>query len=413
MAFAARWRATGAPLYLSTAAGALALSLAGEENHSFDGEGRLVGAWQNRITYRRALDNRILAKWLDPARPARRLRRFLEAGERRALLESVYARAAAVREGLDAGALELPRAADPADVAGVRAWLERVAKWDWARLEAEAARFAAVYKPIPILPPDQYLSLVVQPTEGCSYNECSFCTFYRDRPFRIKTLAAFEQHVEGVLRFVGRGIALRRGLFLADANAVVIAQERLLPMLELLRARVPALAERIFAFVSAPDALRKSPADFAALRARGLRRVYVGVETGHDPLRAFLRKQGTAADVRRAVESIKAGGVAVGLILMVGIGGEPFRDAQRAGSVALLETLPLDAQDIIYLSPFVSEGDSPYDADMRALEAATGLPALDEEAIRAEEERFKRALQPLARRTGARISHYDLREFVY
>jgi radical SAM superfamily enzyme YgiQ (UPF0313 family) len=68
-----------------------------------------------------------------------------------------------------------------------RAWLSHIAGWNWDRLEGEAGPFRnSIYKPVSILPPDQYLALVVQATEGCSYNECSFCTFYRDRPFRIK-----------------------------------------------------------------------------------------------------------------------------------------------------------------------------------------------------------------------------------
>ena len=226
--------------------------------------------------------------------------------------------------------------------------------------------------------------------------------------------------MHGVLGFVGRGMALRRSVFLADANAVIVAQERLLPMLDLLNARLPMKAafplkaigghlDGFHAFVSAPDALRKSPADFAALRERGLRRVYVGLETGHDPLRAFLRKPGLGADVARAVESIKAGGVGVGLIAMVGVGGVEFRERHRADTVALLDRLPLDSGDLIYLSPFVSDGTTPYDADM----AAAGLAALDDESIRGEEELFRQALAPLTRDTGARISHYDLREFIY
>ncbi len=314
------------PIHISMAAGALTLSFNGLENYSFDGEGRPVGIWRKGITYRRALDNRILAKWIEPPRTGRRLRRFLAQSERRTLLEAVLARAAEADRLLAAqGGSDAARAA--------REWLGAVAQWNWPRLDGEAARFAHVYKPVPVLPPDQYLSLVIQATEGCSYNECSFCTFYQDRAFRIKTLDALDAHITGVLDFVGRGIALRRTVFLADANAVIIAQEKLLPMLELIGARLPLGAgalDGIYAFISAPDALRKNAADFAALKARGLRRVYVGLESGHDPLRRFLRKPGDGSDVLTAVESIKAGGLDVGLIAMVGVGGEPYRERAPA-----------------------------------------------------------------------------------
>ena len=65
--------------------------------------------------------------------------------------------------------------------------LARITAWSPSRLAEDAARFRQIYKPVSILPPDQYLSIVLQATEGCSYNRCTFCTFYRDRPFRIKS----------------------------------------------------------------------------------------------------------------------------------------------------------------------------------------------------------------------------------
>jgi radical SAM superfamily enzyme YgiQ (UPF0313 family) len=425
-------------LHLSTGAGTLTLSLDGRENLSFDGEGRPVGIWRNDITYRRALDNRILAKWVEAglSRAGRRRRRFLADDERRELLEWTLERAAAVEVALRSGTLAVPveegaatdRETGETELAEALSWLERVAAWSWLRLEAERERFAAVYRPIPILPPDQYLSLVIQATEGCSYNECSFCTFYRDRPFRIKSGEALAEHTQGVLALLGRGVTLRRSIFLADANAIVIAQSRLVPMLEQLNARLPVEPPGLrgeerrawrssrpwsldghYAFISAPDALHKSAADFAELRALGLKRVYVGVESGDDALRAFLRKQGRAADVRDAVETIKQGGLSVGLILMVGVGGEPFRERHFTAGMALLDALPLTQGDLIYLSPFVSPGDSPYDVDMAAAE----LPPLDDATLAAEEARFRIALQPLSRRAGVTVSRYDIREFVY
>ncbi len=427
MTITATWRTSGAQLHIATEAGALTLSFAGTENYSFDGEGRLVGAWRDRITYRRALDNRILAKWIDPERPGHRVRRFLAPAERQMLLDWTYARAASVAESLVSGQLVLAESDWPA-LAPIADWLALVTAWTWPRLEAEALRFAAIYRPVPILPPDQYMAAVIQATEGCSYNECTFCTFYRDRPFRIKRQDDFVQHVDAVLAFLGRGLTLRRKLFLADANAVIIAQANLLPMLDHLNARLPILPgtldpalrrdwqqahpnsfDGVYAFISAPDALRKSAVEFAELKLRNLRRVYVGLESGYDPLRRFLHKQGSAADVLDAVRTIKQGGLNVGLICMVGVGSEQFRQAHGEDTVALIQRLPLDAGDLIYLSPFVDDGQSPYSQQA----AAAGVAPLGENAVEQEEARLKAALLPWAQARGVRISHYDIREFVY
>ena len=43
--------------------------------------------------------------------------------------------------------------------------------------------------------------------------------------------------------------------------------------------------------------------------------------SGHDPLLRFLKKPGQAADALQAVRAMKAGGGAVGIIVLLGAGG--------------------------------------------------------------------------------------------
>ncbi len=422
-----RRKTTGSPIHVSLAAGTLTVSFDGAVNLSFDGEGRMVGAWFKGLTYRRGLDNRVLLKWTEAEQPGRRRRRFLAEAERRAVLEEVYGLASDLAEDLRAERLATS-AADPAFLTEAARRLDAVAGWSWPRLEAEAVRFAQVYKPVSIMPPDQYLALVLQATEGCSYNECSFCTFYRDRPFRIHSPAAFAAHIGRVDAFLGRGVTVRRSIFLADANAVIMPQARLLPLLDLVNAHypiLPAVADKnaqaawkeahpwhltgIYAFVSAPDALRKTAADFAAMRARNVSRLYVGLETGHDPLRRFLRKEGDREAVLAAVEMMKAGGIDLGIIAMVGIGGETYREVHFRDTVDLIRRMPLDNNDLVYLSPFVPSDDAPYVEDARAV----GIAPLDEAALDLEERRLREALRSTLRARGVRISRYDIREFLY
>ncbi len=140
MAATWEWPATGDPLYVSLAAGALTLSFAGRASVSFDGAGRLLGAWFDGITYRRSLDNRVLAKWIDPAAAGTRVRRFLAEDERRALVERAYAAAADVVRGLASGALEAS-SSPAAWNRQVQAWLSVVAGWSWDGLQGDARRF--------------------------------------------------------------------------------------------------------------------------------------------------------------------------------------------------------------------------------------------------------------------------------
>jgi radical SAM superfamily enzyme YgiQ (UPF0313 family) len=80
----------------------------------------------------------------------------------------------------------------------------------------------------------------------------------------------------------------------------------------------------VYSFVDAFTGNRKTPQEFAALAARGLRRVYIGLESGHVPLLHFLRKPSLPEDVHTVARSARAAGVQVGMIVMLGIGGDRY-----------------------------------------------------------------------------------------
>lgn len=360
-----------------------------EPSYSFDLAGRLIGAYVGGLNYRRSLDNRVLSKWSGP--DGVRRRRWLAADEAAYFLTAAY---------------------DLADRAARATGDPRLAVlqgWDEAALAADAERFAAVYRPVSILPPDQYLALVLQATEGCSYNRCTFCDFYRDRPFRIKSADELRAHIAAVRAFFGPAIALRKSLFLADANALVAPMGRLHAWLDVIEAEGVLPRSGIFSFIDAFDVHRKSLADWQELAGRGLRRVYIGMETGDDALLRFLRKPGTAADVIEAVRLIKQAGIAASVIIMTGIGGEAGAAAHESATIAALNAMPLTAGDIVYFSPFVDSPASEYGA----LAAAAGIRPLTPAAMAEQEARIRAELRPEQPARPPQYAKYDIREFVY
>ena len=96
---------------------------------------------------------------------------------------------------------------------------------------SDIKKYQSVYKPVGILPPDQYFSVVLQLTEGCSFNTCTFCDFYKNRLFKIKNPEEFNRHIENVIELIGPGLNLRRTIFLGDANALVVPMQKLVPLL--------------------------------------------------------------------------------------------------------------------------------------------------------------------------------------
>lgn len=366
--------------------------LVGDEapSYSFELAGRLIGAFVSGINYRRGLDNRVLTKWPGPAGASQR--RWLAPDEAQTFLTGAYTLAGRVAQAIG----------DPR--------LGVLQGWDWPRLQADAARFAEIYRPVSILPPDQYLALVIQATEGCSYNRCTFCDFYRDRLFRVKAPEELRAHIEAARGFFGPALGLRKSFFLADANALVAPMPRLRAWLDVIeQAQIQPSSGGIYSFMDAFDVHRKTAAEWGELAARGLRRVYIGMETGDDALLRWLRKPGTSADVIQAVRLLKEAGIAASVILMTGIGGDRFATTHVTDSAAALNAMPLGRGDIVYFSPFIDHPGSEYGE----LAAAENVGALTEGEMAAQEAAIRALLRPYDPLHSPQFSRYDIREFIY
>ena len=206
---------------------------------------------------------------------------------------------------------------------------------------------------------------MLQATVGCSFNTCTFCDLYQ-QPFRVKTPDEFRQHIRQVRDYLGDSILLRqRSIFLGAANALAIPMPRLLPLLEIIQEEFAPSPENRRgsgwdAFLDAFTGTRKSVEDYRALAERGLKRVYIGLESGHDPLLEFVRKPGHARDAIETVQAIKAAGINVGLIVLIGLGGDRFAAGHAADTVEVLNQMPLDSGDLLYFSDLVEEPGTPY-----------------------------------------------------
>jgi radical SAM superfamily enzyme YgiQ (UPF0313 family) len=386
-------------------------------SYTFDRAGRLAGAFDDGLNYRRSMDNRILEKRQTGAGGGLqgRARRFLSPAE----VQAVEARAYEYVRRLP------DRVAGPLSAHTLEA-LAPLNGYSYARLEREREQFTEIYKPVTILPPDQYLALYLQATEGCPYNECTFCGFYRDRRFRVKTGEEFREHVRAVKQFFGAGLSLRRSLFLGDANALMLPQAKLAEFFEVLNDEFELLPtgleprerrewERahpisfrgVYSFIDAFTTRRKTAREFSALARRGLRRAYLGLESGDRELLKALGKPSTPEDVVQVVNVLKKGGVSVGLVILIGAGGARYADAHVQATAELVNQLPLDGNDIIYFSELVDYPGSTYSA--LAEEAGWGTLTGDE--IKAQEKAMRGAFVLPARRPT--ISYYDIREFLY
>jgi hypothetical protein len=395
------------PVTISVKPNCLTISIDGPveaEVFSYDYEGRLWTAYLDSVSYRRGLNGRIIAKWRLPGNE--RERYWLPPDEALQIEERARQRVADLYAALQANTAHLKTPLSPQGMTG----FERAIAFDAARSQADAARYLQVYKPVGILPPDQYMAVVLQVTEGCAFNTCTFCNFYKERPFHIKAPEELRAHAQAVRDFLGEGLNLRRTIFLGDANALIVPMPKLLPLIDVIHDvyNVEALGG-IYAFLDGFSGEKKSEEDYRALAARGLTRIYVGMESGSDALLKFLKKPGSAEDVVQAINSMKAGGLAVGVIVLLGAGGHQYAKAHVAETIVALNRMSLDMDDIIYFSELVVSEGLEYAEDAYA----AGLRPLSQAERTAQEEAITRGLKFSGEGGTPHISRYDIREFVY
>jgi hypothetical protein len=371
---------------------------------SYDLEGRLWTAFIDGIAYRRGLDGKMIARWRKPGQ--NRERRWLSPDEAFEIEGRARQQVATLYDGIQNGAVALR---GELGTIGNRT-LQRALAFDQTRSSDDAAHYHRVYKPVGILPPDQYMAVVLQATEGCSFNTCTFCTFYKDRPFRIKSPDEFRAHAAAVRDFLGDGLSLRRTIFLGDANSMVVPMAKLLPLMDMVH-EVYDVGQLggIYAFLDGFSGEKKSARDYAQLRERGLKTVYIGLESGHEPLLKFLQKPGRPQDAIKAVRALKAAGVAVGIIVLLGAGGHQYADGHVRDTIKVINAMKLDMDDIVYFSELLVDEGMIYAQDAYQ----SGLQPLTPEECTAQGELIESQLTFSRRGGKPHISRYDIREFIY
>ncbi|KHD38549.1 methyltransferase [Clostridium acetobutylicum] len=174
-----------------------------------------------------------------------------------------------------------------------------------------------VYEGIVYRPPSEAYSLIIQITVGCSHNRCSFCSMYKEKQFRIRSV---EEIFEDL--YEAREIYSRvNKIFLADGDALVIKKDILKKILLKIKELFPE-CKRIGIYAAPRDILNKSEEDLIELKSTGLSIVYMGIESGNDSILNEIHKGVTSKEIVEAGQKVKKSGIKLSVTLISGIGGK-------------------------------------------------------------------------------------------
>jgi len=215
------------------------------------------------------------------------------------------------------------------------------------------------YEQGPIRPPSEARSLLIRATRNCPWNKCAFCHSYRDAKFELRSVEDIKEDVKkarGIADAI-RALSWKLGaggrvtdavlsavydgddfyddsyrsvaawlyfggesVFLQDANSIIMKTADLVAVLSYIKEQFPQVT-RITSYCRSHTAARKSVEDFKALKAAGLSRIHIGMESGYDPVLEFIRKGVTAADHIEGGRRIVAAGISLSEYIIPGIGG--------------------------------------------------------------------------------------------
>lgn len=214
------------------------------------------------------------------------------------------------------------------------------------------------YRIGPIRPPSEANSLLLQITEGCTWNRCKFCGLYKHEGFKAFTVESIKKDIDVMAEYAelardyqgedgswNKKAAMARlsgmtweerncyylvyrwlahggeNVFLQDGNSLAVKTERVAEVLRYLREKLPSI-QRITTYGRAETLSRINVEQYKELKAAGLDRIHSGFESGSDKVLKLINKGVTSEQEITAGKNIKEAGIELSVYFMPGIGGK-------------------------------------------------------------------------------------------
>lgn len=181
-------------------------------------------------------------------------------------------------------------------------------------------------------PPSE--GLILQVTVGCRHNQCSFCSMYKGKSFRVKSKDEIEETIS-------EGLSYHRfaeKIFLADGDALTLDTLILLDLLDRLYKSFPKL-KRVGIYGGPKDIMAKSPRDLELLKEHGLGIVYLGVESGSPYILEAVHKGVNPEEMILAGQKIVASGLLLSCTVILGLGGKEYSEEHALATAKVISAI--------------------------------------------------------------------------
>jgi radical SAM superfamily enzyme YgiQ (UPF0313 family) len=185
-----------------------------------------------------------------------------------------------------------------------------------------------------IRPPAEAESFLLQVTCGCSSNTCSFCGAYLNKPFRVKDKKEIFSDIQEAQFYFPN----TRKVFLIDGDALVLNNNKILPILDKLNDSLPKLT-RISSYANGYNITKRSDQELKQLVDRKFNLIYIGLESGSQEILDQCNKRSSAKEMLLAVKKAANAGIKSSVIVLLGLGGKKMAKLHEQKTISILNQM--------------------------------------------------------------------------
>ncbi|MFC2052166.1 radical SAM protein [Chloroflexota bacterium] len=189
-------------------------------------------------------------------------------------------------------------------------------------------------RPEIIRPPSEWKSYYLPLTSDCSNSTYIFCNYY-DNELRIREVQDVKKEIDALFLYMTHGVRVPdvpdivyiiasawdgTMVFLQDSDALVYPFPELAEVLQYLNEKFPYL-ERVAAYATAQDILRRTPEELRRLSSLKLGILYMGVESGDGEVLQRVNKGVGYHQMVEAGKKAREAGITLSVTVILGLGG--------------------------------------------------------------------------------------------
>lgn len=194
-------------------------------------------------------------------------------------------------------------------------------------------------------PPAEADSVIIQIANGCPYNRCRFCGMYKMKTYYEKDLSEIMKHIQQ-LKKNHHGNNIRA--FFADGDGLMINTDKLIKTMLILKDNFPKVRQ-IGIYGSVFSLKNKSLDDLKRLKEKGLRYIYLGIESGDEDILKIMDKYTPINELITQCQKVMKANIKLSVMIILGLGGIHLSKQHATKSAQVLNKIKPNYTNVLNL----------------------------------------------------------------